>query len=106
MLEVARSKPNATDVRWLQGNHEQLGQVLRQHGQSVGKRLLGIKIVRTDGARAGLGRIFSLRILVPNVIYMVPILGALFALVDALFIFRDDRRCIHDLMADTQVIAA
>ena len=32
--------------------------LLRQHGQSVGKRLLGIKIVRTDGARAGLA-VFS-----------------------------------------------
>lgn len=31
-------------------------------------------------------------------------LGWLFVFTDVLFIFRSDRRCIHDLIAGTQVI--
>ena len=30
--------------------------------------------------------------------------GGLFSIVDICFIFRDDRRCIHDLIAGTQVV--
>jgi uncharacterized RDD family membrane protein YckC len=78
--------------------------LLHKDGQSIGKRLLRLKIVRRDGA--GLGRVFSLRIPVLNIVDMVPVRGALFALVNLLFIFRDDRHCIHDLMADARVIAA
>ena len=35
---------------------------------------------------------------------MVPMLGGFASLVDALCIFREDRRCIHDLIAGTRVI--
>jgi uncharacterized RDD family membrane protein YckC len=34
----------------------------------------------------------------------IPLLGGLFSLVNVCFIFRDDRRCIHDLIADTIVV--
>jgi len=79
---------------------------LHQNGQTIGKRLLSVKIVRDDGSRAALGRAFGLRMLVPSMIYMVPLLGVLFYLVDVLFIFRGDHRCVHDLMADTRVVSA
>ncbi|MEA2700447.1 MAG: hypothetical protein QOI66_4718, partial [Myxococcales bacterium] len=46
-----------------------------------------------------------LRGVVNGIISAIPYLGGLYALVDALFIFRDDRRCIHDLIAGTRVIA-
>lgn len=77
---------------------------LSRYGQTIGKRLLKIRIVRMDGTQAGLGRIFALRMLVPGVIGAIPILGPLFALVNVCFIFREDRRCIHDLLADTRVV--
>ena len=35
---------------------------------------------------------------------MIPVLGPLFSLVNVCFIFREDRRCIHDLIAGTQVV--
>jgi uncharacterized RDD family membrane protein YckC len=79
--------------------------LLYRHGQTIGKMLLGIRIVRLDGERAGLARLLLLRSLVPGILGAVPYLGMLFALVDALFIFRDDRRCLHDHLADTKVIA-
>ena len=37
---------------------------------------------------------------------MVPFVGGLVSLVDALLIFRDDRRCLHDEIADTIVVTA
>lgn len=76
------------------------------NGQSIGKRLLGIKIIRTDGDRCSLPRILFLRMFLVNLIGNIPYIGIVFVIVDPLFIFRDDRRCIHDLFADTKVIVA
>lgn len=75
--------------------------LLSSFGQTIGKRMLGIRIVRNDGSRASLGRIFLLRILVPAAINAG---CGLFGLVDALFIFAADRRCVHDHLADTKVV--
>jgi uncharacterized RDD family membrane protein YckC len=35
---------------------------------------------------------------------IVPLLGLIVAPVDVLFIFRNDHRCLHDLIADTKVV--
>jgi uncharacterized RDD family membrane protein YckC len=80
--------------------------MLHRNGQTLGKRLMAIRIVRSDGSRAGLGRIFLLRSLVPSLIGAIPLVGMFFALIDALFIFADDRRCLHDRFADTIVVDA
>lgn len=80
--------------------------LLHRNGQTIGKKLLGIKIIRTDGDRAGLGRIFFLRFLVPGLIGAIPIAGPVFSLVDPLFIFRESRKCLHDSIADTVVVRA
>lgn len=76
--------------------------LLSQNGWTLGKKLLSIRIVRTDGSEAGLGRILGLRIIVNALAGMLPLYG----LIDPLFIFREDRRCVHDLIADTKVIQA
>ena len=80
--------------------------MLHRHGQTFGKKLMGVRIVRTDGSRAGLGRIFWLRYFVPGSIGNIPLLGVLFALADPLFIFGEEKRCLHDLFADTIVVDA
>ena len=79
---------------------------LYRYGQTIGKRIVKIKIVRSDGDRASLGRILGLRIILVTILESIPFLGGLFSLVNICFIFRDDRRCIHDLMADTVVVKA
>ena len=79
---------------------------LHKTGQTIAKRWLGIRIVRSDGSRASLGRIIALRSLVPGIIGAIPVLGFLFALADPLFIFADDRRTLHDKIADTIVVDA
>ncbi|MGK0370472.1 MAG: putative RDD family membrane protein YckC [Glaciecola sp.] len=80
------------------------GVLLYKYGQTMAKRLLKIKIVRTDGTRTAFGRMLGLRIVLIQVLTQIPIIGALFALVNVLFIFREDQRCVHDLIADTKVI--
>jgi uncharacterized RDD family membrane protein YckC len=80
--------------------------LLQREGQTIAKRWLKLRIVRADGSRADLGRIFALRMLVPGLISAVPCVGFLFALADALTIFGEQQRCIHDLIADTIVVVA
>jgi len=77
-----------------------------RNGQTIGKKLVGIKVARTDGSRASLARIFWLRYLLNTAIMYVPYLGKVYALVDACMIFGEQRRCCHDYIADTIVIRA
>ena len=79
---------------------------LSRYGQTVGKRLLKIRIVRSNGERASLGRIFLLRYLPMMLLGKIPLVGLILVLTDILFIFREDRRCLHDMMADTIVVKA
>ena len=80
--------------------------MLHREGQTLGKKLMGVRIVRTDGSRAGLGRIFLLRYFAPGLIGAVPFIGGFFSLADALLIFGAEKRCIHDYFADTIVVTA
>jgi uncharacterized RDD family membrane protein YckC len=80
--------------------------LLSTTGQSLGKRWMKIRIVRMDGSAPGFVHAFLLRSIVSGLPRMIPIVGNIFSLVDALFIFRQDRRCIHDLIANTRVIPA
>ncbi len=80
--------------------------LISRNAQTIGKKLMGIKIARTDGSRATLARIFWLRYLLNTAISMVPFFGGLYALIDILMIFGEQRRCCHDYIADTIVIRA
>ncbi len=79
---------------------------LQKYGQSMGKRFMSVKIVRLNGEPASLGRIFWIRMFLPALMGAFPFLGGVFSLTNICFIFRDDQRCIHDLMADTVVVKA
>lgn len=80
------------------------GWLLVHRGQTVGKKLLGTRIVSLDGSLQPFGRLYLMRYLAPQAISNAPVVGAVFALVDALFVFREDHRCLHDLLAGTKVI--
>lgn len=82
------------------------GYLLATRGQTIGKMLLKIRIVRSDGSRASFGRLVGLRFVVNTLLTLAPLVGGIYALVDALFIFRAPRRCLHDLIADTVVVQA
>jgi uncharacterized RDD family membrane protein YckC len=76
--------------------------LVARNGQTIGKKLLNIKVVRSDGSKASLGRIFWLRNVVNGLLGIIPFYG----LVDALFIFGEARQCVHDKIADTIVVVA
>lgn len=79
--------------------------LITMRGQSIGKLLLRIRIVRTRlNTQAGFLHAYLLRSAVPWLLSQIPILGGLFWLVDISFIFGEQRRCIHDLIADTKVV--
>ena len=86
--------------------------MVSMRGQTIGKRLLGIRIVRNlDGSNPGFARAWLLRSLVVGLIgtlaaLILPMLGNVFSIVNYAFIFRADRRCLHDLIADTKVVKA
>jgi uncharacterized RDD family membrane protein YckC len=84
------------------------GYFLKTNGQTIGKKLVGIRIVALDGNLATLGKLLGLRYLLIQLIFLIPgagaMLGGLLSVVDCLFVFRSDRRCVHDLIAGTRVV--
>jgi uncharacterized RDD family membrane protein YckC len=78
--------------------------LVRGGGQSIAKWLVGIKVVRKDGSRASLGRIFWMRNVVNGLPNLIPMVGSLYNLVDHLFIFGETQQCLHDRIADTMVV--
>src|SRR5271163_3400018 len=77
--------------------------LLGAEGQTIGKRACHLRVVRVDSGenggfktnvvmRAGLGTV---------VLSLIPLYG----LIDTLFIFRADRRCLHDMIAGTRVVS-
>jgi uncharacterized RDD family membrane protein YckC len=82
------------------------GYLLATRGQTVGKKLLHIRIVRSDGSPASFGRLVGLRYLTTSVLASIPWFGTIYGLLDTLLIFRASRRCLHDNIADTIVVTA
>lgn len=77
--------------------------LLSTYGQSIGKRVMNIKIVKVDtDQNGGFVPNVLLRGFVNGILSFVP----LYSLVDILFIFRQDQRCIHDMIAGTKVVDA
>ncbi len=86
------------------------GWLLYRHGQTLGKRIMGLAIVRqSDGSKASLGRLVGVRALFFPLLYL-PIgfaaIGAwaLLPVVDNASILLRGRRCLHDFAAGTRVV--
>jgi uncharacterized RDD family membrane protein YckC len=82
------------------------GWLLATHGQTIGKKLLGLRIVMVDGSRVPFGRLIGLRYLPTTLLSQVPFVGWILGLVDACLIFRASRRTLHDEIAGTIVATA
>lgn len=77
--------------------------ILTRDGQTLGKKAMKIRIVNhDDGGNAGFGRVIMLRGVVNSLLANIPF----YALVDILFIFGSEQRCLHDLIAKTKVVQA
>lgn len=75
-------------------------------GQSIGKKILGTKIVRLDGSPCGFVHGVILRSWIIGALGMIPYIGSIVGLVNALMIFGEEKRCGHDMIAGTRVIVA
>jgi uncharacterized RDD family membrane protein YckC len=82
------------------------GYPLHATAQTWGKKLLSIRIVDLQGGQPSLADLLVERYLPTHAIANLPCLGLIYVLVDVLMIFRDDRRCLHDLIAGTRVVVA
>lgn len=81
--------------------------LLHRHGQTLGKRWLKIKVVLADGNRCGLARYVFARWLPMVLLGVIPLVGPIiYYLADPLLIFGEERRCLHDYIAGTIVVAA
>jgi len=93
---------------------------LWRHGQTIGKRMLGIMIVHSSSSMgqplatlsdepnfeyAPLWKLICVRALFFPCLYLVVIPWlAIVPILDQLLIFRRDRRCLHDLVSGTVVV--
>ncbi|WP_213959740.1 MULTISPECIES: RDD family protein [unclassified Variovorax] len=82
------------------------GYLLVMRGQTIGKAIFRIRIVRPGGAPASAARVVGLRYCLDALMGVTTGTILLYALVDGLFIFRKSRRCLHDIIADTVVVRA
>lgn len=80
------------------------GFLLYQSGQTIGKRILGLAIVTMDNQKPAFFMLIVQRYVSQWLMGMIPVIGILLRLADILFIFRADKRCIHDHLAKTKVI--
>lgn len=78
--------------------------LVSKYSQTFGKRILKIKMVRSDNSPVDVGRWLFLRTILPNALSSATF--GLFGLIDVLFIFGEKRQCIHDMFADTKVVEA
>lgn len=84
------------------------GWLLATTGQTVGKRWLKLRVVLVDNGQppGWLRGVFLRHVLMPALAVVTCGLTQAVAVFDPLLIFRNDRRCLHDLIAGTRVVVA
>lgn len=83
------------------------GYFLNESGQTIGKKILGTKIVTLDNQKPEFVKLILLRYLTIHAIGQIPFVGGIFGFVNAIFIFfGDQRQCLHDRFAGTKVVMA
>lgn len=90
--------------------------LMTRHGQTLGKKLMGIRVVTLDGDNPGFVKYVLLREfvynLILNIVGLIPLLGllatlgAFVACLVMLFLEDRDRRTLQDLLAGTLVVKA
>jgi uncharacterized RDD family membrane protein YckC len=80
------------------------GYLLYHYGQTIGKNFMSIRIENLDDTKASLSTILFKRMIPMQVLSIVPVVGQfLSGIVNVLFIFGKDKRCLHDYVAKTKV---
>lgn len=83
-------------------------QFLSTRGQTVGKMIIGTRIVAEDGSLIPIDQLILKRYLllwgVSVVLSIIPYIG-LIMIIDPLMIFRENHKCLHDELAGSKVIS-
>lgn len=77
--------------------------ILLKSGQTIGKKIIGIKIVSADGRNISASQIV-VRYVTFFGLQLLPKVGRLLMLVNLGFVLRKNRLSIHDMVAKTKVI--
>lgn len=80
--------------------------LLESSGQTIGKKLLQLKIVNTDGSQPATKDLIVKRYALVWLVTGIPILGGLVALGNVLLGLRESRLAGHDELAGTRVVNA
>jgi uncharacterized RDD family membrane protein YckC len=81
------------------------GYLLATAGQTIGKRVVKIRIVNfAGGGTTPFSKILLSRLLPVQALALIPKVGLLVPLIDILLIFGKDLRCLHDRLAGTMVV--
>lgn len=75
-------------------------------GQTVGKTICNLRVVRMHGEPPTADHFVWRREIILSLLGLIPILGGFIGIADALAIFGAESRCLHDRLADTRVIEA
>jgi uncharacterized RDD family membrane protein YckC len=81
------------------------GKFLLANGQTIGKKAMEIRIVDMEGNVPVLNTLLT-RYAVYFLPGLIPFAGGIFSLVNVLFIFGEEKRCLHDQIAKTRVVKA
>ena len=77
--------------------------LLVRDGQTIGKKIIGIKIINAFNlGKVKLINIIFIRWIFFEILSFLPF-GTIIVLADVVFIFRKDRRCLHDMLSGTVV---
>lgn len=74
-------------------------------GQTIGKKIVGIRAVEESGADTSNSTLGKRYFFYFGISY-VPIIGQILSIVNACFIFGNNKTCLHDIIARTKVIKA
>lgn len=80
------------------------GWLLFKRGKTIGKLVMKTQIAPLDSTEIPTQQQILLRYLPMQLGGLIPFIGPFVGLINILFIFGQQRRCLHDLIADTRVI--
>jgi uncharacterized RDD family membrane protein YckC len=80
------------------------GKLLVENGQTLGKKVVGIRIVDMEGNKASIKKQLFPRYAFYFLPGQVPVVGQIVSMVNILWIFGKPRRCLHDYVAGTKVV--
>jgi len=80
------------------------GKLLHTSGQTIGKKINGIRIVKLDGTKPDIKELLVKRYIPYFGFPYIPYIGGLVNLINLCFIFGKEKRCLHDKIAGTKVV--